>query len=53
MMFTLMFGGVISLWTGFSVVSMYTFGKRFFRRKQSKIEVIKVNCNAVNNKRIA
>ena len=31
-------GGVISLWTGFSVLSIYAFGKRFLGRKQNKIE---------------
>ena len=46
-------GGVISLWTGFSVLSLYAFGKRIINRKQNKIEAIKVNVNSVNNKKIA
>ena len=46
-------GGVISLWTGFSVLSMYGFRKRFFGRKQNRNEEIKlVNVNAINNKKI-
>ena len=35
-------GGVISLWTGFSVLSMYGFRKRFFGRKQNENEEIKL-----------
>ena len=31
-------GGVISLWTGFSVISMYAYGKQFFRRNQNQNE---------------
>ena len=46
-------GGVISLWTGFSVLSMYAFGKQIFKKQQNKIEEIKVNTNAVNDKKIA
>ena len=32
---------------------IYAFGKRIINRKQNKIEAIKVNINAVNNKKIA
>ena len=32
---------------------MYAYGKHVYNRKQNKIEVIKVNVNAVNNKKIA
>ena len=31
-------GSVISLWTGFSVISMYAYGKRVFRRNQNQNE---------------
>ena len=51
--FICLIGGVISLWTGFSVLSLYAFGKRIINRKQNKIEAIKVNVNLVNNKKIA
>ena len=51
--FICLIGGVISLWTGFSVLSLYAFGKRIINRKQNKIEAIKVNVNSVNNKKIA
>ena len=49
--FICLIGGVISLWTGFSVVSLYAFGKRIINRKPNKIEAIKVN--VVNNKKMA
>ena len=39
------------MWTGFSVLSMYGFGKRFFARKQME-SLESVNINAVNNKKI-
>ena len=48
--FICLIGGVISLWTGFSVFSIYAYGKHVFNRKQDKIEV---NVNSVNNKKIA
>ena len=51
--FICLIGGVISLWTGFSVLSLYAFGKRIINRRQNKIEAIKVNANSVNNKKIA
>ena len=51
--FICLIGGVISLWTGFSIFSIYAFGKRITNRKQNKIEAIEVNVNAVNNKKIA
>ena len=50
--FICLIGGVISLWTGFSVISLFAFGKKFFNRKQNEIEPIKVNVNSVNNKKI-
>ena len=40
------------MWTGFSVLSMYGFGKQFFTRKQME-SLESVNINAVNNKKIA
>ena len=46
-------GGIASLWAGFSVASMYAYGKHVFNRKQNKIEAIKVNVSAINNKKIA
>ena len=46
-------GGVISLWIGFSVLSMCGFGKQFYERKQNENEEIKlVNVNTVNKKKI-
>ena len=50
--FICLLGGVISLWTGFSVISLFAFGKKFFRRKQNEIKEIKFNVNSVNNKKI-
>ena len=44
-------GGVISLWTGFSVISIYAYGKRFFGRNQNKVELIKRIDEAVNNRK--
>ena len=44
-------GGVISLWTGFSIFSIYAYGKQFFRRNQNKVESIKTENGAVNNKK--
>ena len=41
--------GVISLWTGFSVVSIYAYGKRVFNRKQNKVEQIDHDNVGVNN----
>ena len=34
-------GSVISLWTDFSVISMYAYGKRFFRRNQKQKQKMK------------
>ena len=34
--FVCLIGGVISLWTGFSVLSLYAFGRRIINRKQNK-----------------
>ena len=48
--FICLIGWVISLWTGFSVISLFDFGKRFFNKKQTEIEPIKVNVNMVNKK---
>ena len=45
-------GGLISLWTGFSVISTYSYGKRFFRRNQNKVESIKTVDGAVNSRKI-
>ena len=42
-------GGVISLWTGFSVHSIYAYGKRFLRRNQNKVEELDNNNVIVNN----
>ena len=42
-------GGVISLWTGFSAISMYAYGRRFFRRNQNKVEELNKNNVIVNN----
>ena len=39
--FICLIGGVISLWTGFSVFSIYAFGKRLIRREENQIEPIK------------
>ena len=44
-------GGVISLWTGFSVISIYAYGKQYFRRNQNKVELIKTVLGAVNNRK--
>ena len=49
--FVCFIGGVISLWTGFSVISMYSYGKRLFRRHQNRVESIKKVDGAVNNKK--
>ena len=46
-------GGVISLWTGFSVLSMYAYGKGFLVKKQNQINPKKmVNVTVNNNKKI-
>ena len=39
--------GVISLWTGFSILSIYSFAKRFYRERNVKIDIVKNNslCN--------
>ena len=42
-------GGVISLWTGFSVISVYAYGKRFFRRNQNKVDELDKNSVIVNH----
>lgn len=36
-----MIGSVISLWTGFSILSMYAYGKRFFVNSQDEKEPFK------------
>ena len=43
-------GGVISLWTGFSVISIYAYGKQIFSKKQNKIEQMKPANNKVTKK---
>ena len=44
-------GGVIKLWTGFSVHSIYAYGKQMFSKKQNKIEPSKrVNYKTPNKK---
>ena len=40
-------GGVISLWTGFSVFSLYDYAKRLFIRNKNKVEPLK-SANANN-----
>ena len=48
-------GGIISLWTGFSIYSIYAYGKQVLSKKQNKIKPLKpVNVNKkialINNK---
>ena len=47
--FICLIGGIISLWTGFSVYSIYASGKQIFNRKQNKIEQIDQANVSVNN----
>ena len=42
--FVCFIGGVIGLWTGFSVYSIYAYGKQVFSKKHNKIE----SSNSVN-----
>ena len=45
-------GGVISLWTGFSVLSLYAYGKRFFVRQTKNSDELFVKLpikNRINN----
>ena len=42
-------GSLISMWTGFSVISFYAYGKRFFRRNQNKVEELDKNNVIVNH----
>ena len=42
-------GGVISLWTGFSVASIYAYGKHVFNKKQNEIEQMNKDNITVNN----
>ena len=46
--FICLIGGLISLWTGFSLHSIYAYGKRFFRRDQNKVEELDKNNVIVN-----
>ena len=41
-------GGVISLWTGFSVLSMYAYGKRFFVRQTNKSDELFIKFRTKN-----
>ena len=46
-------GGVISLWTGFSVISMYNYGEQFFRRRKKlkkKLFTKTYKIHLINNK---
>ena len=43
-------GGVIKLWTGFSIYSIYVYGKQVFSINQNKIEPMKSSNNKVNKK---
>ena len=49
--FMCLIGGIISLWTGFSIFSIYAHGKHVFNRRQNKIKEIRVN--AINNSKKA
>ena len=48
--FVCLIGGIISLWTGFSIFSIYAHGKHFLNRRQNKIRQIKVK---IKNNNIA
>ena len=44
---------MISLWTRFSVISIYAFVKRIINRRLNKIEEIEANVSAVINRKVA
>lgn len=41
-------GGLISLWTGFSIYSVFGYGKWIFRKNKNKIESVQANVGANN-----